>query len=142
MIIKEPVEEIRVERKSSIYQHRHMLAVRRGDEWVPIQYDVLDGVGCDCIQTHPAVLTDKPYIGYNFPVGECRYVSQLFVTGEQKGTELKVLPDFYGAGFYESAYDREVFVNACNGALGEKNDTTLRIGLDYCLAKKTLDPVA
>lgn len=137
-----PVEEVKVERRSSIYQHRHMLAVRRGDEWVPIAFDVLEKVDCDGVHSHQAVLTDKPYIGYSFPVGEQRYISQLYLTGHQKGTELKMLPSFYGPGFYESAYDREVFVNAANGALGVKNDTTLRIGLDYCLAKKTLDPIA
>lgn len=142
MKILEPVEERRVERKSSIYQHKHMLAVRRGDEWVPISFDVLDGVDCDHMKSHKAVLTDKPYIGYSFPVDECRYSSQLYIIGQQKGTELKVLPSFFGAGFYESNYDREVLVNSANGALGERNDITLRVGLDYCLAKKTLDPVA
>lgn len=142
MKILEPVEEIRIERKSSIYQHRHMLAVRRGDEWVPISFDILDGTLCEHMKSHKGVLTDKPYIGYSFPVGECRYVSQLYLTGHQEGTELKKLPDWYGTGFYPSYYNREVLVNGANGALGERNDTTLRVGLDYCLAKKTLDAVA
>lgn len=142
MKILEPVDTPRVERLSSIYQHKHMLAVRRGDEWVPITFDVLDGVECKHMRSHKALLTDKPYIGYSFPVGECSYSSQLYLTGDQKGTELKKLPSFFGSRFYEGSYDRKVLVNSANGALGVKNDTTLRVGLDYCLAKKTLDPVA
>lgn len=142
MKILEPVEEIRAERKSSIYQHRHMLAVRRGDEWVPIAFDILDGVECHTMKTRRGILTDKPYIGYSFPVQECRYVSQLYVESDQKGAELKKLPDYYGPGFYQRVYDRDILVNSANGGLGVKNDTTLRVGLDYCLAKKTLDPVA
>ena len=142
MEVLEPTEEKRVERLSSIYQFRHMLAVRKGDEWVPIQFDVLDGIVCDKVLSHPAILTDKPYIGYAFPVGECRYISDMYVQSDQKGTELKALPEFFGSGFYESAYDRDIMVNSDNGALGVHNDTTLRVGLDYVLAKNSLDPVA
>lgn len=139
MKILEPVEKPRVERLSSIYQHKHMLSVRHGSTWLPVAFDVLDGIICDEIRHHQAILTDKPYIGYTFPVQHCCYLSQTYVTGDQKGTELKVLPEWFGNGFYERAYNREVFVNSDNGALGVVNRTNLTVGLDYCLAKKTLD---
>lgn len=142
MQILEPTETYRAERLSSIYQHKHMLAVRKGDEWVPVAFDVLDGIFCDTVRSHKAVLTDKPYIGYSFPVQECRYISELYLISDQRGVEKKVLPEWFGAGFYDSVYDRNILVNSANGALGVKNDTTLRVGLDYCLAKNTLDPVA
>lgn len=141
MRISEPCDRVRVERKSSIYQFRHMLAVRKGDEWVPISFDVLDGFLCGKTLTHKAVLTDKPYIGYAYPVEECTYISDIYLRSQQKGTEKVKLPDWFGAGFYDKAYDRNILVNSANGALGVQNETTLRVGLDYCLAKKTLAPV-
>lgn len=139
MEILEPSEPIRVKRKSSIYQHRDMLAVRRGDEWVPIAFDVFDGMTCKKVYTHKAVLSLKPYIGYNFPVQECRYVSQTYVASDQKGVELLKLPNWYGAGFYQNKYDRKILVNSDTGSLGVKTDTTLRVGEDYCLAVDTID---
>lgn len=142
MEILEPIEDTKVQRHSSIYQNRGMLAVRRGDEWVPIAYDVFNGVNCKEVKSQKAVLTIEPYIGYQFPVKECRYLSQMYVASDQKGEELKVLPDYYGAGFYSSKYNREVLVDSANGALGVVNDTTLRVGTDYVLANETIDPVA
>lgn len=136
------VEDRPLERKSSIYQNRHMLAVRKGDEWVPISYDTLEGIDCDTIITKRAVLTDKPYIGYQFPVATCRRLSQTYIASDQKGSELKALPSYFGAGFYERYYDRDIIVNSATGALGQTNATTLRVGLDYVLAKETIDPVA
>lgn len=140
MEILEPDEKNRLERKTSIYQNRGMLSVRKGDEWVPLAYDVLDGFNCDKVLTHKAVLTLKPYIGYQFPVANCRYVSDAYLLSSQKGKELKKLPEFYGAGFYESYYDRDILINADNGALGITNDITVRVGLDYVDSKETLDP--
>lgn len=137
-----PYEPKRLEKKTSLWQNAGMLAVRKGDEWVPISFDVLDGMVCDHMASHKAVLTRKPYIGYQFPVKECRYVSELYVTGDQKGTELVALPEWFGTGFYEQAFDRDVFVNSASGALGVVNDTTLRVGLDYVTAIESLDPVA
>lgn len=142
MQILEPIEDNKVERHSSIYQNRGMLAVRRGDEWVPIAFDIFDGVNCKDVKSRKGVLTLSPYIGYQFPVKECRYLSELYVSSDQKGEELKVLPDYYGAGFYKAKFNREVLVNSAAGALGVVNDTTLRVGTDYCLANETIDPVA
>ena len=135
------VEKRRLGRYSSIYQNRGMLSIRRGDEWVPICYDVLEKQVCDQILHHKGFLVDEDYIGYQFPVKECTYLSQQYIVSDQKGTELKVLPDWYGAGFYEEAYNRDIVVNSDNGALGTTQATTLRVGLDYVLAKDTLDPV-
>lgn len=139
MEILEPTEEHRLERKSSIYQNSGMLAVRKGDEWVPIAFDSLDGIVCNKVYSHKAVLTLNPYIGYQFPVKECRYISDLYVQSNQTGTDLLSLPEFYGAGFFEKKYEREIVVNSATGALGEHEDVTLRVGLDYVLAKDTLE---
>lgn len=130
-----------VDRHSSVYQHRGMLAVRKGDQWVPIAFDVLEKVECNRMLSHKGVLTRKPYIGYHFPVGHCTYLSQAYLASNQKGTELKVLPDHYGVGFYESAYNRDIIVNSDSGALGTLNCPTLDIGLDYVLAESSLEPV-
>lgn len=140
MEILEPDEKVRVERKASNLQFKHMLAVYKGNQWVPIAFDVLDGFLCNETLTHKAVLTDKPYIGYAYPMNSCRYLSDVYIQSDVKGTELKVLPSWFGAGFYEEKVDYGILVNSANGALGVHNDTTLNIGLDYCLAKENLDP--
>lgn len=140
MEILEPDERVRVERKTSNLQFKHMLAVYKGNQWAPIAFDVLDGFLCNEILTHKAVLTDKPYIGYVYPIDKCRYISDVYLKANRKETELKVLPSWFGAGFYEEKIDRDILVNSANGALGQHNEITLNVGLDYCLAKETLDP--
>lgn len=135
-----PDEKHELERKSSISQFEGFLAVRKGSEWCPIAYDVLDAVRCNKVESHKAIITRKPYIGYAFPVQECRYLSDSYVLGEDKGIELVPLPEQFGVGFYESAYDRKFFVNGENGSLGVHNDITLRVGQDYVLANDSLDP--
>lgn len=137
----EPSEPRRTERKSSISQFSGLLSVRRGDEWVPIVFDSLDGIDCKKIKTHKSALALEPFIGYAFPVGECSYSESTYLLSDQKGTELKKLPEWFGDGFYEEHFDRKVFVNGDNGALGVKNDTTLRVGLDYVVAKKYMKPI-
>lgn len=136
-----PDESRRTEQKSSVYQFHDFLAVRRGDEWVPIAFDSLDGITCDTVHSHKAVLTRKPYIGYVFPVGERNVSEATYLLSDQKGVEVKKLPSFYGGGFYESSYDRKVFVNGANGALGTEDNASLRVGLDYVLAKHSMKPV-
>lgn len=131
-------DDHKLERKASNLQFKDFLSVWKGNEWVPISFDTLEGKDCDKIITRKAVLTDKPYIGYKFPVKSCRYVSESYLLSDQRGKELKALPEYYGTGFYESYYDRNVFVNAHNGALGMKDDITLRVGLDYVVAKESL----
>lgn len=140
MNILEPDERKLVDRHSSISQYKGFLAVRRGDQWVPIAYDILDGIACDKVHSHKGVLTREPHVGYHFPVKHCTYLSETYVASDQKGIELKALPEEYGAGFYESAYNREVIVNSDNGALGMANRTTLDVGLDYVLAESSLEP--
>lgn len=142
MKIIQPVNDKKLDTKSSVYQYSGFLSVRRGDEWVPVVFDTLDGVKCKEMRSHKAMITLEPAIGYHFPVKECRYSDQTYVSSHQDGQEVAKLPDFFGTGFYENHYDREILVNADNGGLGVKNDTTLRVGLDYVLAKKVLDGVA
>lgn len=135
-----PHEPQRLERRSSISQYSNMLAVRRGDEWVPVVFDVLDNIVCKKINTHKAMLATAPYVGYHFPVGEARYVNEQLVLSDQKGEEIRLLPEFFGSGFYKAKFDRDIIVNAANGALGEVNDVTLRVGLDYVLSDDFMEP--
>lgn len=135
----QPDEPKFLETKSSISQFEGLLSVRRGDEWVPIVFDRLDGIVCNDVETHKVALSVKPYIGYIFPVAERREVEQTYLVSNQSGVEVKPLPEFYGAGFYERRYDRDILVNADNGALGVENDTRLRVGLDYTLASSELE---
>lgn len=128
-----------LETKSSISQFEGLLSVRRGDEWVPIVFDSLDGIVCKDVESHKVALSVKPYIGYVFPVAKRREIQQTYLASNQQGVELKPLPTFFGPGFYEQAYNRNILVNADNGALGVKNDTTLRVGLDYTLATSALE---
>lgn len=142
MEVLQPINDLKLNRYSSINQNRGFLAVHRGGEWVPICFDVFDGVDCHEVKNHKAVLALGDYLGYQFPVGERRYLSDVYVASDQKGTETRALPSFYGAGFYEEAYDRKVLVNSADGALGVHNDTTLRIGQDYILATDEVEPIA
>lgn len=141
MTITYPEEDQRLTRQSSIYQHAGMLSVRKGDEWVPIAFDVFDGYNCGETLSHQAVLTLRPYIGYHFPVAECPYVHDTYLASDQQGEETALLPSYFGSGFYQRKFDREVLVNSASGALGVRDQGKLRVGLDYVVAKHSMTPV-
>lgn len=54
----EPDEELALSRVSRSNQYRDGVAVLKGGEWTPIQFDVLDYIDCDKVKTHKALLTD------------------------------------------------------------------------------------
>lgn len=136
--ILEPTTNTQVERKTSNYQHKNFLSVMKRNSWVPISFDVLDYIDCDKIVSHKAIVTDREFIGYHFPVKECRYYIDQYVVSDDQDTVLEQLDEWFGAGFYEKFVDKDVIVNADNGSLGTRNEIDLKVGLDYVTAKKTL----
>lgn len=136
-----PIFEDNVVRKSSIWQHKDLLSVMKSGEWCPLVYDVIDGVECGKIKSHKATLRIKDGLNYTFPVGTCTYTSDIFYLSQKDKTELRVLPDYYGTGFYETHERKNVFTNAGPEALGNHQEKTLRVGKDYVMAKKILKAV-
>lgn len=136
-----PIYEDNLVRKSSIYQHGDLLCVMKKGEWCPLVFDVIDGVECGKIKSHKSCLRIKDGLNYTFPVGNCHYTSDIFYLSQKDKTELKVLPDYYGTGFYESHERKNVFTNAGSEALGNHQEKSLRVGKDYVMAKKILKAV-
>ena len=132
-------DDSQVEKKSSIVQHKDKLSVVSQGEYLPISFDVLETVGCEGVKSHRAILSlNSDDIGYTYPVAECRLIKDEIVYFDERGEITKKLPAWYGAGEYQAFNDDLVFANADNGALGVRNNITLRMGLDYYQAKQTL----
>lgn len=140
-ILQPAEDENRVERKSSIAQYKDFFSVMKQNQWLPISYDVVDYVYCDGIKSHRAIVTDKNFIGYHFPVQECTFFTDQYVVSDHKETVLKQLPHWFGEGFYTSEENNLAFTNADNGSLGERNLIHAKIGLDYIVATRTLKGV-
>lgn len=124
--------------KSSISQHRNTLCVMKRGEWLPISYDVLDFIDCECVRSHRAFMTDGDDIGWHYPVGECKIYNTEYVYHDDHGTELRTLPEWFGAGMYLAAKRNDAFINSDTEALGVCNEYRLRVGLSYAMADKTL----
>ena len=131
-------EEREVEYHSSISQHKNKFSVYRAGEWIPISYDVLDYIGCDKVVSHQAIMTDGDDIGFMFDVNERTYYTDTYLVYDSQGTRVKNLPHWFGEGMYEEHYTELDFLNAANGSLGVTNKQTLRVGLNYALARRTL----
>lgn len=128
----------RLKRKSSISQHKGMLSVLKHGEWCPLVADVIDSVKCGHITSHKAGLTDQPVLGYTFPVGNCKYITDMFVTGDEDKTVLEQLPEWFGTGFYQKHKREKVFLNAGSESLGLHQEFNLRVGKDYVVARELL----
>lgn len=128
----------RLERKSSISQHSGMLSVLKKGEWCPLVADVIDSVKCGHIVSHKAGITDQPVLGYTFPVGNYKYITDVFLTGDEDKETLAVLPEWFGSGFYKTHIREKVFRNSGTESLGLHNEASLRVGLDYVVAKDLL----
>lgn len=141
MKILEPSEEQAVKYYSSISQHKNKLSVLIRGEWVPISFDVLDYIDCECIKSHTAIVTDGDDIGFNYPVGECHLYIDQYIYHDEYGAELRTLPKWYGEGVYTQMLSGDAFINSDTNSLGVSNDYRLRVGLNYALADKTLPAV-
>lgn len=136
----EPDEKPEVFYHSSINQHKNKLSVLRGGEIVPISFDAIDYIDCNHVETHVATLTDGDDIGFSFPVDEQVLYSDVYATYDTQGVRQEKLRTWFGEGVYDKYFEERSFLNADNGSLGVKNKETLRIGLNYALANKTLEP--
>ena len=142
-----PSEEKKIKTLSSIDQYYNYLAVYERGGYTPIEFDFIDYIKCiDCnggdkyeVVTHPIIIEFDDPIGYNFPIGECEFVTDEYIKFDRTGTELLPLPECFGDGFYERALDGEEIINFDNNtALGIRNNYRLKIGQDYYLADEIL----
>jgi hypothetical protein len=143
----EPDEKPEVFWHSSISQEKHTLSVMKRGEWVPISFDSLDYIKCNETDgvcgglkavSHCAIVTDKPDIGYKYKVGDCKYLSKVVLTSDHFGVVTKALPAWMGEGTYEAYESNRAFVNSDCASLGIIQETNLRVGTAYALARHTL----
>lgn len=131
--------DAKVERLSSIDQHKDKLSVYSQGGWFPVSYDVIDAVGCHGIKSHRAILSlDENDLGYNFPEKYCYRPKDNYVLADRIGVETEVLPEYYGDGTFEVYKDELEITNADNGALGQHYRGRERVGLDMYITKDIL----
>lgn len=136
-----PIDDDHVERKSSIFQHADLLSVMKKGEWCPVVFDHIDGVECEKLHTSKRALRVAEGLNYTFPVGTCHYAHDDLVLSQKDKIELRVLPEEFGTGLYQTHERKNVFTNVEDQAVGTHNDITLRVGKDYVRATTTLDAV-
>lgn len=140
-------EKEQVHRRSSIDQFKDgFLSAWKQGGWAPILFDQLDSVGeCSGVKSHPVIVSFGNDLGYIYPEKKCTYVSDRFIFFDKQGVEQRVLPQCFGEGFYDRWIDKSSFINFDGpdggSSLGTHNETTLRIGLSYCVADETLPAV-
>lgn len=123
------------------YKDREFFAALVGGVALPIVSDYIDFIDCDHVESHLVSMTIGDDIGYDFPVGHYRYTTDRYVLVDHDSTETRMLPAWFGEGFYKKHIDKLAFTNFDNGALGERNVENLRIGLEYATCKKTITAV-
>lgn len=139
-----PNENPQVHRKSSIDQFRGFLGVWKQGGIAPIKFDMLDGITCDTIKTHPVILDlSGKSLGYIYPEAHCHYISDTFITATKQGVETAILPKIFGGDgeTYEYYTSKDAFINFSDASLGVRNNITLRTGLEYVEASETLPSV-
>lgn len=132
-------DEHRTVTKSSIAQHKgDTLTVFRAGEHIPLVFDQIDYIDCDKIVSHRATVTDSSELPYEYPVGHCTYLSDLYVTLDKEGEEIKKLPCWFGDGWYREYVNTRTYVNFDDQAFGIRNAQHVDIGLHYVEAIDTL----
>lgn len=126
---------------SSIDQYKGFIATYERGGWTPIEFDNLDYIDCDNVVSHPVIIEFADMVGYNFPIGECEYTTDSYQKFDNKGVEMRVLPECIGEGFYEVAIDGEEIINFDGSALATRNNYKLKIGQDYYLSDRFIPPV-
>lgn len=136
----EPMGSDRVVRHSSIDQYESSgLHIMRGGRAVPLSWDKIDYIDCECVHSHRVYSAPENHIGYDFPVGNCRVTTDTYAIVDEFGEVTEQLPAWFGEGFYKKMVDRQTYVNSDTNSLGVRNIDELRIGLDYVLAVDTLE---
>ena len=123
---------------SSIDQFSHFLADYRGGEWLPIEFDAIDYISCDKVESRSIIVDNGNNIGYYFEVGERQFVFDEYPLFNHTSIEEKPLPEWMGEGTHKSYEDHDSIANFDNASLGTRNWQTIRIGQDYYLADEIL----
>lgn len=125
--------------KSSIAQDKdHVLSVFKAGRYVPIAFDYIDYIDCDKVVSHQVIVTDSCEAPYRYPVGKCKYVSEIYLTSDKTEEDIKPLPCWFGEGWYREWVDKRAYTNFDDQALGVKNVEPVEIGLEYIEAKTTI----
>lgn len=132
-------DEHRTVTKSSIAQHKgDTFAVFHNGEYVPIEFDFIDYIDCDRMVSHRTTITDSDELPYAYPVGHCTYLSDIYVTTDKFGEEVKPLPCWFGDGWYREYVNARTYVNFDDQAFGTRNAQHVDIGLHYVEATDTI----
>ena len=138
MTVLESCDNPKVKYHSTISQSKNTLCVMKKGEWCSIVFDSLDYIDCDHIESHRAGVTDGDDIGFDFDVKTCKVLTTVPVSHDNHQIELRPLPEWFGAGFYEYANNSRAVINADNGTLGSTNLLHLRTGLNYAISDTLL----
>ena len=138
-----PDEVITVRRHSSIDQYKGFLSAMTKGGYTPIQFDSLDSITCERVNSHPIIISYGDDIGYHYADGECVYASDLYYKFDKETVELVPLECWHGGDgeFYERFSKGVAFTNFDNASLGTHNVKRLRVGTDYVKADEFLPPV-
>lgn len=134
-------DDHKVHRKSSIDQYNNTLHIVKGGVSIPISFDTLDYIYCNKTVSHRTILSEGGDIGYHFEVGKRVFFSDLYVISDFRGTETAQLPAFFGEGFYDRYFSKNVLTVDDRSSLGTRNVSERKVGLDYILADETITPV-
>lgn len=134
-------DDHKVHRKSSIDQYNNTLHIVKGGVSIPISFDTLDYIYCNKTVSHRTILSDGGDIGYHFEVGKRTFYSDLYVISDFRGTETAQLPAFFGEGFYDRYFSKNVLTVDDRSSLGTRTIGKRQVGLDYILADETITPV-
>ena len=132
-------DDRKVHAHSSIDQFSKFIATYERGGWTPIEFDYLDYIDCDHVESHPVIIEFDDRLGYYFPIDECEFETDEILMLEQQGIVLRELPACMGEGFYQAWEDNDVIVNFDDDtSLSTRNKYHLRIGTDYLLAEEFL----
>ena len=124
---------------SSIDQFSTFLSEYRGGAYIPIEFDQIDYISCDKVESHPVIVDNGENIGYIFSDGEHEYITDEYPLFSRTEDVLKELPKEYGEGFYQSHEEFDSITNFDDAtALGTRNRNKIRVGQHYYLADEIL----
>lgn len=111
--------------------------------YTPIQFDSLDSITCERVNSHPIIISYGDDIGYHYSDAECTYASDKYFYFDKEAVELVPLECWHGGDseFYEKFISASSLVNFDDSSLGISNTTRYRVGAGYVLADEKLPAV-
>lgn len=140
----EPVEEKRVTRKSSLQQYEgKTLTVNSHNYQMPVCFDLLDFVDPrGGIRSHKIVIDFGKLNGYNYRIRKETSYTDDYVLFDHEGTEVRLLPEWFGKGFYKEHVNEKVLVTGTkDNIVGVRNKLELYSGTDYVTCDNPLPVV-